>query len=1010
MTANDFPDFFRALWGEQFFPFPWQQELALHACDGEWRKYIAVPTGSGKTACIDIAVFALAVQAELPPHERTAPRRIFFIVNRRVIVDEAYRRAGAIAQKLSKVIDSSEPILQEVARRLRSVSGSQRPLDCVQLRGAVFRDNQWVRSLTQPTVIASTVDQVGSRLLFRGYGVSERACPIHAALVAHDSLLLLDEAHISRPFAETVCSVERYRAHSASTVCTPFHFVQMTATPPESATTESVLVLSDEDKVHRILGKRLTTTKWASLVLGTGVKKAKNPTEQLASILCDEAKKIIDEAEPGSIAVMVNRVATARKVSESLADAYPDAIVSLLIGRMRPLDRDKVTKEIEEDLKTQVDAAKSSASLKQRRIVVATQCLEVGADLDFDALVTECASLDALRQRFGRLNRGGRDTVVARAAIVMRDDLIEESEKKLLEADEKRRPLDPVYGNAMTRTWNWLQTIAIEEKVDFGIEAMNQTLKVTTTDKGLLQSPVHDAPILMPSHLDAWVQTSPRPMPDPDPAIFLHGPAAGQADVQICWRADLPPPSKDDHWKQTLSLCPPSSAECFTVPIFLLREWLFANEKVEDESGDVLMVESTSEQGPIGDDRDGQGSKTAFVWRGPRDRRSTFVTGMADVRPGDTIVIPVTGGGWSTLCHVPDAPQDPDLLPVEARPRVTGLRGMDLGDEAFRLKRRMAILRLVPEMFTTAGERNALKDLLEWATNPDSDWRVPDIRLAIANTALSEEISSELQRKLSDFDAGRFTVKRYPDNRGTILYGIPKIGGTHEDYDSSLEKDDDTEDKSFPGRPITLDDHTAHVSAELASALERLSLIGFQDVLRYAAEFHDWGKVDSRFQAMLRGGDRLAAHSQFEPLAKSASSALSWNEWKQLIEASGLPRGFRHEFLSVQLLEALNGSSPLPEDKLLRDLVLHLVASHHGHARPFAPVVDDDSPPSIRISPNSVITGEQRRAQPVHSLDSGISDRFWRLTRHLGWWGLAYLETALRIADQVASEKESQSE
>src|SRR6202047_5255296 len=80
--------------------------------------------------------------------------------------------------------------------------------------------------------------------------------------------------------------------------------------------------------------------------------------------------------------------------------------------------------------------------------IAATQCLEVGADYDFDALVTECASLDALRQRFGRLNRGGRK-IEAKALILIGEKDVKEESKV-----DNGKP-DPIYGNALARTWNW---------------------------------------------------------------------------------------------------------------------------------------------------------------------------------------------------------------------------------------------------------------------------------------------------------------------------------------------------------------------------------------------------------------------------------------------------------------------------------------------------------------------------------------------------------------------------
>src|ERR1017187_1337692 len=174
-----FAEFFYAVW--QRYPFPWQTAFAAEVLKGNWRP-IGMPTAAGKTALIDIAVYALANRAP------RAARRIFFVVDRRVIVDEAAERAVKLAECLGKASAASE--LGKLAQSLKDLGGS-RPLGTAVLRGGIPRDNAWADSPLQPAVICSTVDQVGSSLLFRAYGTSEYGRPIRAGLVAYDPLIIL---------------------------------------------------------------------------------------------------------------------------------------------------------------------------------------------------------------------------------------------------------------------------------------------------------------------------------------------------------------------------------------------------------------------------------------------------------------------------------------------------------------------------------------------------------------------------------------------------------------------------------------------------------------------------------------------------------------------------------------------------------------------------------------------------------------------------------------------------
>src|SRR5207302_1991839 len=90
-----------------------------------------------------------------------------------------------------------------------------------------------------------------------------------------------------------------------------------------------------------------------------------------------------------------------------------------------------------------------------------------------------------------------------------------------------------------------------------------------------------------------------------------------------------------------------------------------------------------------------------------------------------------------------------------------------------------------------------------------------------------------------------------------------------------------------------------------------------------AGLYHDLGKLDPRFQAMLKQSSPRTAVG--EPLAKSARSPRTRQERDEAREVHRYPRGARHELLSAALVAK----------KTDGDLLIHLIATHHGSGRPF---------------------------------------------------------------------------
>jgi CRISPR-associated endonuclease/helicase Cas3 len=1037
LAHQNFSEFFAAVHNHE--AFDWQKRLAKEVLEEGWPEVIRVPTSCGKTSVLDLAVFQLATQADWEPSTRTAARRICFLVDRRLVVDDVTTHARRLSQAIRQAANGGHRnrILSVVARRLTNLAEDHGEiLRVIRLRGGIYRDDTWAADPLTPTILVSTVDQIGSRLLFRGYAVSARSRSVQAGLLAFDTHIILDEAHLSTVFSSTLNRIRTYQKLADES---PLPCERQLSSTRMSATVctdgdERVFELLHKEREELRLQVRLNAHKTANLIkleaesvtkriqqeqphkaLRLEKQNRKKLVDTLAEISASlvRSKTNLGPSPPRVIVVVVNRVATARQIFEQLRKAISSDTggrVILLTGRTRPFDRDRLLTEYLPSMKAGREAEPCGPL-----VVVATQTIEVGANLDFDALITEAAPLDSLRQRFGRLDRLGRrhqQGLPSPAAIVIRSDHALSTYS------------DPIYGSAVTRTWNWLVKAAknggckpegvfadwlakavkndsckSEGVFDFSINSVDTRLeKMTTGDLQLMLAPQREDPLLFPAHLDAWVQTNPRPETDPDVGPFLHGIGDSTADVQLIWRADLHPEAHSS-WRDIVALMPPRTREALSVPVYEVQRWLNGGASAE-----ITDVEGTEIPAPLS--VRGRTLRKALRWRG-KDDHQTHPIDASGVRAGDTLLVPALYGGADEFGWNPESAGPVADVAEESLVQLLA----SYPTEAFwrpKLRLRLHPSSLLTQERATAVQLGIFVNSASHAQRIGEDpW--PAIRRFLV--AMRNDIQNPLRHAAVDSFLNSKTrpdIRPYPGHEGLLLSAKLRVLLSEEKVVQSedLENDEPLDDESSfftGGRAIGLREHTQRVEDLSATFCQRAGLNKrLSEAVRIASHWHDQGKRDRRFQAWLHGSElkALVALVNEQPLAKSGRDPKNWSS----SEVFGYPRGSRHEFVSVRMLQKAYGG-----EAQTIDLAALLVGTHHGHGRALVPVIRDQEPVQVQLT-NPLHDISISSDHNLYQLDSGWVDLFWRMVRHYGWWGLSYLEALLVTADRVVSRREQQTQ
>ena len=937
----DFSNAFQSLTGHPHFP--WQRRLfdEYLSC-GRLPQSIDIPTGLGKTTVMVLWLLARASGAALP-------RRLIYVVDRRAVVDQATE----FAEQLRSALEKNKDL--ELMRQKLGLHDS--PLAISTLRGRYVDNREWMADPAAPAIIVGTVDMIGSRLLFEGYGVSQRMRPYAAGLMGCDSLVILDEAHLVRPFEHLLRSIENGQRpvttnepqvstgsiFAGSKACQklppPFHMLPLSATREENGNDTALrsFRITDADKKDKTVCMRLDANK----ALSIKDLHDKCPLEQMLS---EEAWQLtyggVSTSATKPVRILIycdlrsDAENTAKFLRKRIKKEKYKAPVLLFVGGRRVHEREQTAEEMKHygfiGNRHERDMSDSPV------FVVATSAGEVGVDLDAHHMICDLVPWERMVQRLGRVNRRG----ISQARVLV----IDQGKSKKEDKDKHNR---------LKATRKLLESLTKDSN---GFHQAGPAALLALRDKPIYSECISEASTSSPLHptltrplIDSWSMTSLNENAGrPEVGPWLRGWVKDQAQTIVVWRRYLPvlisnnqcSCNSKDVVAAFFEAAPPQTEELLESETSRIVQWLKKRAKsilylLKQESG-ILNYEANHEIAPLQ-----EGAPIVFLL----DRRS---------RPASK----------STL----------SLLQIKNAERKS-------------LEQQLANQQIVVDSRLGGIENGLLSDNFnDAACTIEDNWGKseseglseygPPIRV---KTLRETERARKLGRSQIPQESADKTVLTWRE-----ALSIP--------YCTSLERDstevwlvveqrrgreDSEEVKAIMPKAQRLDEHQAWTAEQASRLADKVGLNkDYRTMLIEAARHHDDGKKAVRWQrafnASMEGG----------PYAKTAGP---FNHH--------VLNGYRHELKSALDTET-NGLDSIDRSDPRFELCLHLIASHHGHARPAIPIDSyDDLPPS-------------KAASHAHN----IALRFARLQQEWGPWGLAWWEALLRAADQRASKMLDQHE